>query len=39
MNILIKYAGVKNMQITEHVNAIKIPFQVKTELGVLDRFV
>ena len=27
------------MQITEHVHAIKIPFQIKTELGVLDRFV
>lgn len=27
------------MQITEHVHAIKIPFQVKTESGVLDRFV
>ncbi len=27
------------MQITKHVHAIKIPFQVKTKLGVLDRFV
>jgi len=27
------------MQITKHVHAIKIPFQVKTELGTLDRFV
>lgn len=27
------------MQITKHIYAIKIPFQVKTELGALDRFV
>lgn len=27
------------MQITEHVHAIKIPFQVKTDLGILERFV
>ncbi|MGB9979963.1 MBL fold metallo-hydrolase [Methanobacterium sp.] len=27
------------MEITKHIHAIKIPFQVKTELGVLDRFV
>jgi glyoxylase-like metal-dependent hydrolase (beta-lactamase superfamily II) len=27
------------MQITKHVHAIKIPFQVKTELGILERFV
>jgi hydroxyacylglutathione hydrolase len=27
------------MQITRHVHAIKIPFQVKTDLGALDRFV
>jgi glyoxylase-like metal-dependent hydrolase (beta-lactamase superfamily II) len=27
------------MQITKHVHAIKIPFQVKTELGTLERFV
>jgi glyoxylase-like metal-dependent hydrolase (beta-lactamase superfamily II) len=27
------------MQIGEHVHAIKIPFQVKTESGILDRFV
>lgn len=27
------------MQITEHVHAIKIPFQVKTDSGTLDRFV
>ena len=27
------------MQITEHVHAIKIHFQIKTELGTIDRFV
>lgn len=27
------------MQITEHVHAIKIPFQVKTDSGILERFV
>lgn len=27
------------MQITEHVHAIKIPFQVKTDSGTLERFV
>lgn len=27
------------MQITKHVHAIKIPFQVKTDSGVLERFV
>lgn len=27
------------MQITKNVHAIKIPFQVKTDLGLLDRFV
>jgi Zn-dependent hydrolases, including glyoxylases len=27
------------MQITEHVHAIKIPFQVKTDFGTLERFV
>lgn len=27
------------MQITEHIHAIKIPFQVKTASGVIDRFV
>lgn len=27
------------MEITEHVHAIKIPFQVETDLGTLERFV
>ena len=27
------------MQITKHVHAIKIPFQVKTDSGILERFV
>jgi len=27
------------MEITKNVHAVKIPFQVKTELGTLDRFV
>ncbi|MBI5459521.1 MBL fold metallo-hydrolase [Methanobacterium sp.] len=27
------------MQITEHIHAIKIPFQVKTNSGILERFV
>lgn len=38
-NKLKDHFGVKNMQIRKQIHAIKIPFQVKTELGVLDRFV
>ena len=34
-----KIIGVKNMKITKHVHAIKIPFQVRTDSGTLERFV
>lgn len=27
------------MQITENIHSIKIPFQVKTDTGILERFV
>jgi len=30
---------VKTIQITKHIHAIKIPFQIKTKMGTVDRFV
>lgn len=30
---------VKEIQLTKHIHAIKIPFQIKTKMGTVDRFV